>query len=147
MVNSVTIVPATKKDIPSMWAWGEKHWELWNSKSCKWYSRASLRRWLADPRHDILLIAKAGNKPVGMCVAHTIRDFAYCTGLYIEKEYRGNGIATKLVKKMITLVRKKGIKEVVLSINAKNNCALSLFESFGFKKGYPTIPLYKRLSA
>jgi ribosomal protein S18 acetylase RimI-like enzyme len=128
-----------------MWAWGEKHWELWNSKSCKWYSRVSLRRWFADSRHDILLVAKAGDKLIGMCVAHTIVDFAYCTGLFIEKEYRGNGIATKLVKKMITLLRKKRVKEMVLSVNEKNNCARSLFESFGFKKGYPTIPLYKRL--
>jgi ribosomal protein S18 acetylase RimI-like enzyme len=128
-----------------MWVWGEKHWELWNSKTCKWYSRASLRRWLADPRHDVLLIAKVGDTPIGMCVAHTIRDFAYCTGLFIEKGYRGNGIATKLVKKMIALLRKKRVKEMVLSVNEKNNCARSLFESFGFKKGYPTIPLHLRL--
>ena len=128
-----------------MWAWGEKHWELWNSKSCKWYSKASLRRWLGDPKHDVLLIARSGDTLVGMCVAHTIRDFAYWTGLFIEKKYRGNGIATKLVKKMTSLLRKQGVKEIVLSVNAKNDCALSLFESFGFKKGYQTIPLYMKL--
>ncbi|MCX6793816.1 MAG: GNAT family N-acetyltransferase [Candidatus Gottesmanbacteria bacterium] len=141
----IQIVRATKKDIPTMWVWGETHWELWNSKTCKWYSRASLRRWLVDPRHDVLLVAKAGNKLIGMCVTHIILDFAYCTGLFIEKKYRGNGVATKLVGQMMAELRKKGVKEITLSANTKNNCAISLFESFGFKKGYPTIPLSVRL--
>ncbi len=128
-----------------MWAWGQKHWELWNSKSCKWYSRASLRRWLADPRSDVLLIAKTDGEPVGMCVAHTIRDFAYCTGLFIERGYRGNGVATKLVGQMITALRKEHVKEMILSVNAKNVCARSLFRSMGFEKGYLSIPMIMSL--
>jgi ribosomal protein S18 acetylase RimI-like enzyme len=128
-----------------MWAWGQKHWELWNNKSCKWYSRASLRRWLADPRGDVLLIAKTGGEPVGMCVAHTIRDLAYCTGLFIERGYRGNGVATKLVDHMITALQKEHVKEIMLSVNAKNVCARSLFRSMGFEKGYPSIPMIMSL--
>jgi ribosomal protein S18 acetylase RimI-like enzyme len=128
-----------------MWAWGEKHWELWNSKSCKWYTRVSLQRWLENPRDDVLLLAKVHNKPIGMCVAHTIRDIAYCTGLFIEKGYRGNGVATTLVDHMMGALRKEHVHEMLLSVNAKNACALSLFRSMGFEKGYPSIPMMKYL--
>jgi len=50
----------------------------------------------------------------------------------LYKEYRGQGIGTALMKKMLELLREKGYKQVSLSVQ-KDNYAFKMYKNLGFE--------------
>ena len=55
---------------------------------------------------------------------------SFAISLY--KEYRGKGIGTKLMKRMLELLRQKGYKKASLAVQ-KDNYAVKMYEKVGFK--------------
>ena len=53
-------------------------------------------------------------------------------GLYVDTEYRNNGIATKLIEKALTIV--ENIDFIDINVMANNNIAINLYKHFGFKE-------------
>jgi len=51
----------------------------------------------------------------------------------VDKTYRKKGIGYKLLQFSEDLARKKNLKHLELSVLSRNNSAISLYESFGFK--------------
>ncbi|WP_350225026.1 GNAT family N-acetyltransferase [Aerococcus sp. UMB7834] len=58
---------------------------------------------------------------------------AYICNVYVLKEYRGIGIAKKLVNKAIELVKKNNFKKIVLHVDITNVKAIQLYEKLDFK--------------
>jgi ribosomal protein S18 acetylase RimI-like enzyme len=58
----------------------------------------------------------------------------YINDVFIAKGERGKGIGTLLLKKVIKIIKSKGIKKIRLSVDLKNTGAQRLYERFGFKK-------------
>lgn len=55
-------------------------------------------------------------------------------GMYVKPEHRGKGIAKALLEEALSLARSvPEIRQVNLSVNARNSGAIRLYESFGFK--------------
>lgn len=55
-------------------------------------------------------------------------------GMYVVPDFRGKGVARLLLIKALSLARSvSSVKQVNLSVNAGNACALHLYESVGFK--------------
>jgi len=55
-------------------------------------------------------------------------------GIWIEKEFRGIGIASKMMIVVLDDAKKKGIKIMTLDCFACNKPAIKLYKRFGFKK-------------
>lgn len=58
--------------------------------------------------------------------------------LAIVKEYRGQGIATKLTQASLDVMKNRGAQEIVLETEVDNEAAMSFYERLGFCR-------YKRL--
>lgn len=59
---------------------------------------------------------------------------AYCAGLNVLKEYRGKKIGKELLTQGVNLCKKNKFKVLTLYCNPKNNIALNMYKSFGFKE-------------
>ena len=53
-------------------------------------------------------------------------------GLYVEEEYRKNGIATKLIENALTIV--KDVDFIDINVMAHNKDAINLYKKFGFNE-------------
>ncbi|MDD4984054.1 MAG: GNAT family N-acetyltransferase [Candidatus ainarchaeum sp.] len=58
----------------------------------------------------------------------------YVSQLNVLKDYRRNGIASKLLKKLLSVAKQKKIKLIYLNIVSTNKPAIRLYEKLGFKK-------------
>ena len=57
----------------------------------------------------------------------------YVEDIFITKDFRRRGLATKLLKEFIHVLNKKGYKKIHLSVNVKNSKAIKLYKKLGFE--------------
>jgi ribosomal protein S18 acetylase RimI-like enzyme len=99
---------------------------------------ATVRRLLEDPATEFLL---AGDPPRGFAQLRfrpsvwTGADDAWLEDLYVEEEARGRGIGRSLTDACIERARSRGCKRIQLDANERNDAALALYESAGFRAG------------
>jgi N-acetylglutamate synthase len=135
-MKNIQISQPTREDINVLWKWGEENWELWGDEKNKWFSKTSLERWIREPEDDILLVVRDGEKCIGMCIINVIRDWAFCFGLYVEKEYRGQGIGKQLLDTAELSLKKQHITSCLLLVDVKNSDAIRFYEREGFYTGF-----------
>lgn len=135
-MNDVVITPAKLDDVDILWRWGEENWELWGDDKYKWFSKASLTKWLKDPKDDILLVVRKNDVPVGMCMVLTFRDWSFCVGLFMEKKYRRIGLGKKLLEEATRRLKEKGVESMMLLVDAKNEDGTKFYEKENFYKGF-----------
>lgn len=73
---------------------------------------------------------------VGMVAGYTeniINDMAYIALVGVKKEYRGNGIASKLIKQFIDISHNKKINRIHVYTDCSNKNAMLMYEKLGFK--------------
>jgi len=82
--------------------------------------------------HEGILVGMAGALLYkGQCVEHK----ATIVSVYIKPEYRGQGIATKLMQHLMNCLKSDPkIVHVQLTVNTQNHSAIKLYETVGFKK-------------
>lgn len=85
------------------------------------------------------LFALSNDIPVGMIV-YIISEklktnhIANLYGVYVKKEYRGQGIAKRLVESALSVIRQNAsVSKIHLTVNAEQAVALALYKRFGFK--------------
>lgn len=91
-----------------------------------------------------LFVAEEDKKVVGFIVASISETnkfncivehrFLYIIDLYVDKNYRGKKIATKLIDKAFTYAREKDLDHVELSVLSENAGAQKLYEKLGFRE-------------
>jgi ribosomal protein S18 acetylase RimI-like enzyme len=90
-----------------------------------------------------LLVAEVGNEIVGTGYAQ-IRDskpslkheqHCYLGFMYVSPNYRGQGINSKVVSKLIDWSKRMGIFDFYLDVYADNDSAVKAYEKVGFKGG------------
>ena len=92
------------------------------------------------------LFAVLNNKLVGMIVyvgsnKKKTRHVVDIFGVYVSREYRGQGIGKRLIEGVLADVQKsKDIKKIRLTINPEQKAAVNLYEQYGFK----TVGQYKK---
>src|SRR5579872_895961 len=81
------------------------------------------------------IVAEINGKIVGQIKASLPKkDFtSYMSALRIPKEFRNQGIGTELIQYMENLLRKKGYKNVRISVALDNPNAQRLYERLGYK--------------
>ena len=87
---------------------------------------------------DYCLVAECGGNVVGAVWTRIIDDYGHIDkdtpslAMSIYKDFRGFGIGTALMNKMIKLLKSKDYARVSLSVQ-KANCAYKLYKKVGFE--------------
>ena len=81
---------------------------------------------------NILLLYKNENKPIGYIFAKKIDDKYLIDGLYIDINFRNEGIATKLIKVIIKEIYSLGDYEIFINVLKENKVAVNLYKNIGF---------------
>ena len=136
MSTIITIVPPKETDVETMVAWGKNNKELKLSEADPWYAPQTLKDWIKNPRNDIILVAKDEEKLVGMCLVHHMRDWAYCSILFVIPEYRGQGIGRTLLDAATAALKNTGIEQFGLLVEESNMDSMKFYEKVGLKKGH-----------
>src|SRR5262245_44766028 len=95
---------------------------------------------LADPRKHFLdcggqiFVALHDGQVIGTCavIPHGVGEVELAK-LTVAPEFRGQGIARRLVARCITYAREQGAHRVILVSNSRLQVALRLYESLGFR--------------
>ena len=104
------------------------------------FGRGGLNKWHLVPmiNHGRVFVIYDNDRPVGL--AEIIRDFensdlVYLFGLSIHKEYRNQGLGTRLLEHIINELKEDGFSELELTVDPDNQLACHLYrDKFGFKK-------------
>ena len=132
----ITIAKPRLSDAPLMAKWGKENESLRDCEDDQWYSPSMLRKWIANPKEDTILVAHDGKKLIGMCLVHGMQGWVYFSSLYVDKEYRGQGIGTKLLTNMMETLKKRNYCECALLVKETNTEAQEFYRKQGFKKGF-----------
>lgn len=81
---------------------------------------------------SIYLVAYENNKLVGVCGLVTAFDEGEVLNVSVQKEYRKQGIALKMLKHLFAEAEHKGIRHFTLEVRESNVPARTLYEKLGF---------------
>jgi L-amino acid N-acyltransferase YncA len=104
------------------------------------------RRWLAarGPRHPVIVAETSQGEVVGWGSLNVfnprepyrwVADFS----VYVERGWRGKGVGSALLERLIALAREHGFHKMVLSAFPDNRGGMALYEKFGFR----TVGVYR----
>ena len=89
-------------------------------------------------KHDHALVAEVGNKIVGVVWVRIMNDYGHIDdstpsfAISLYKEYRGQGIGTDMMRKMLDLLKECGYKQASLAVQ-KANYAVKMYRKVGFE--------------
>ncbi len=102
-------------------------------------------QWMATrgPRHPVI-VAEAGGEVVGWGSLNPFNprkayDYIADFSIYIERRWRGKGVGSRLLARLIELARELGYHKLVLSAFPWNEGGMALYQKFGFR----TVGIYK----
>ena len=78
------------------------------------------------------LVAEAEGKVVGSCGMTNICNEGNIDNVVVAEAYRGNGIAQRLLQKLIALGDAEGIEAYTLEVRISNAAAIHVYEKLGF---------------
>jgi len=100
--------------------------------------RLSEADWKSRMKNAIFAVSKEEDRAVGT-ITHTFGDkikgkhVARIFGVYVDPEYRRQGLGRKLMERALEVIRKnKEIVKVQLMVNQEQEVAIKLYKSFGF---------------
>ena len=84
--------------------------------------------------HTILLAAIEDGQVAGYCVCYQSFEEGEITNVAVKKELRGQGIAGKLLEKVCSYGKERGLERYILEVRAGNEPAIHLYERSGFTR-------------
>lgn len=103
--------------------------------------RPELRVYVADfgrKKGDMCFAAQSGKRVVGAVWVRIMDDYGHIDddtpsfAISLFKEYRGMGIGTALMRKMIAALKEAGFKQASLAVQ-KENYAFKMYQKVGFE--------------
>lgn len=104
-------------------------------------NQPKLQVYIADfgkKKDDIGLVAEVDKRVVGAVWVRVMNDYGHIEddtpslAISLYKEYRGFGIGTDLMKRMLHVLKAKGAKQVSLAVQ-KANYAVRMYQKTGFE--------------
>ena len=89
-------------------------------------------------KDDIGLVAEVDTKVVGAVWVRIMNDYGHINdatpsfAISVYKEYRGLGIGTALMKRMLYILKQRGYKQASLAVQ-KANYAVEMYKKVGFE--------------
>ena len=87
---------------------------------------------LAEDKNSIFFVAEDDDCIIGSCGLTHILDEGDIHNVMVAPSYRGKGIATMMLEKLLEEGRKQGIKESTLEVRVSNAAAIRVYEKLGF---------------
>ena len=87
---------------------------------------------------DYCIVADDNGKVIGAVWTRIMDDYGHVDddtpsfAISLYKEYRGQGIGTRMMREMLALLKEKGYKQASLAVQ-KANYAVRIYEKVGFK--------------
>lgn len=98
------------------------------------------KQWYEKKKQDVypLLVFEESDRVVGFATFGPFREwpaYKYTIehSIYVHKDYRNHGIATKLMKEIIKIANEREYATVVAGIDAANEVSIKMHEKIGFK--------------
>lgn len=96
---------------------------------------------LIQNRRDLCLVAEINDQLIGFLIAtieqeipiYRLKQYAFIHDLWIEAEYRRDGIAKQMVQQTIAYFQQLGITQIRLDTAHPNETARRLFAACGFR--------------
>ena len=146
----MNIRPATADDVPLVLPMVQRLADLhqaWDPHRYPYLPNIGQRydRWLrsraTDPRSVFLVAEAAPGKLAGFCVAtvegeipvYRTQEIGFLHDLWVEEDYRHEGVARQMTMLLVERFREMGIRQVRLETAAANEPARALFRSCGFR--------------
>ena len=144
------IRPATSDDVPAVLPMVRKLCALhraWDPDKYDFLDgiEEMYRGWLTsrtrDARSVFLVADREGRGPVGFLIGtvereipiYRLKEFGFIHDLWVEEDYRNEGLARQLVMTAVERFREIGVAQVRLDTAAANDVARTLFEKCGFR--------------
>ena len=99
------------------------------------YPSFLLERLILCCNSTFFVLTDQEGRVVGYCVSRNERSKAHLISLAVLPAYRGAGIASLLVRELLTSLRKCDVNEVRLEVRIDNDPAIQLYQRLGFTKG------------
>lgn len=96
-----------------------------------WNKQTFIDEFSAD--NGYYIVAKLDGKIVGYSGFRFVLDEGHITTLAVHPDYRGRGIGTSLVSKLIESAKNKNIKRLFLEVRESNKVAQKIYKKLGFK--------------
>jgi diamine N-acetyltransferase len=131
--------PAIKKDIPTVFSFMKAFYAIDQYPFDKKNTEECLNEFIDDSSLGKIWIIKNGKNTIGYVVLTYGYSFefhgknAVIDELYIEKEYRNQGIGTKAIDYVLKKAKKNGIKAVHLEVETHNEPGKKIYKKFNFK--------------
>ena len=99
---------------------------------------------------DNCLVAEVDDKVVGAVWTRIMKDYGHVDdetpsfAISLYKKYRGNGIGTQMMRRMLELLKEQGYKKASLAVQ-KANYAVRMYEAVGFRTVDENIDEYIRV--
>jgi L-amino acid N-acyltransferase YncA len=91
-----------------------------------------------NSKKRIFLVVEEKKEVVGFGEAYVEKAEGQVFGgfgrVYISKEFRGNGLGTKITKKLLEYLKKKKVKKIESYVYINNKLSLGLHDKLGFRK-------------
>jgi [ribosomal protein S18]-alanine N-acetyltransferase len=97
----------------------------------QWSERTWRGELLAE--HRTILLARAQH-PVGVISINTTGELADLHRLVVEPRSRRQGIGTDLLRAGLDIVRRHGVREMILDVGYHNEPAIALYQQLGFEQ-------------
>ena len=129
--QKITFRPMRKDDLDSVMVIDRLSFSL------PWPKNAYLND-LNNNEKALLRVAEASTnrneaRVVGMIDLWLILDEAHIATLAVHPDYRGRGIATRLIELVLLEAHELGTSRVMLEVRTSNHAAQALYKQFGFK--------------
>ena len=98
-------------------------------------------------KKSLVLIAHDNKKPIAYCLSFIkedvpifkVREYGYISDLYVEEEYRRQGLGKKFINLSKKFFKNKKIKFIQLAVRSHNQKAINLYRKAGFKDHHITM--------
>jgi ribosomal-protein-alanine N-acetyltransferase len=92
------------------------------------------------------VVAVAGNQLVGFLHVEASRHGFGEIGMLVQRDWRGRGVGSALVREAISRARGQGLHKLCLEVFAHNTAAIALYRRCGFAEEGRRIGQYRRAS-
>lgn len=88
-------------------------------------------------KDHLILVAETNKELIGYLTGSITKNIwqhsGYIDDVFVIKDFKRKGIATKLMKTFMKIIKTKKIKKCRLGVNTKNKKAIKLYKKLGFK--------------
>ena len=141
MVSSskkVSIVKATEKDMPEVAKLSIEMLKYHNTLMDNYFTIYPYEKYVENFQQKLkdgqyILVAKIDNKIVGFASIWFSVDDAHITNIAVHNNHRKQGIASRMLERIISIAKEHNKTSLTLEVNIKNTIAQKLYLKYGFK--------------